>query len=182
MGSASSRGGRRIVSFAHVAALAVAAVACVTDLRESRIPNTLTFGALLLAVIAHSLLPQGEGWKFAALGALAGGAVFFPFFALGGMGAGDVKLMAALGGWLGWQPALLIALYGALAGGVLALALAWAHGYLRTAFSNIWRLLTHWWLIGIQPLPDLTLEHSRGPRLAYAVPIFIGLMVTLWRS
>jgi prepilin peptidase CpaA len=128
------------------------------------------------------LLPQGQGWSFALIGLLAGGAVFFPFFALGGMGAGDVKLMAALGAWLGWQPALFIAMYGAAAGGVLAIVVALASGYLRQAVANIGRLLMHWRVAGIEPLPDLTLEHARGPRLAYAVPIFIGLLVTLWRS
>ena len=48
------------------------------------------------------------------------------------MGAGDVKLMAALGAWLGWQPVIQVALYGAVAGGVLAIVLAMWRGYLRT--------------------------------------------------
>ena len=75
---------------------------------------------------------------------VTGLAVFFPFFALGGMGAGDVKLMAAIGAWLGPGMALMTALYGAVAGGILAIGVALSHGYLRTALSNVWRLLTHW--------------------------------------
>ena len=98
------------------------------------------------------------------------------------MGAGDVKLMAALGAWLGWQPGLSIAMYGAVAGGVLAIVVALATGYLRQAFSNLWRLVMHWRIVGLQPMNDLTLDHTQGPRLAYAVPIFVGLLVTLWRS
>jgi prepilin peptidase CpaA len=159
-----------------------AGVACATDLRDSRIPNALTFGSIALALLVHSLFPQGFGLPHAFIGLLVGGAVFFPFFALGGMGAGDVKLMAALGAWLGWQPVLLIAMYGAAAGGVLAIIVALGTGYLRQAFTNLGRLLMHWRVAGLEPLPDLTLEHARGPRLAYAVPIFIGLLVTLWRS
>ena len=151
-------------------------------MRDSRIPNALTFGSLALALLVHGLLPQGQGLQHAIVGLLVGGAVFFPFFALGGMGAGDVKLMAALGAWLGWQPVLFIAMYGAVAGGVLAIFVALGSGYLRQAFANLGRLLMHWRISGVQPLPDLTLEHARGPRLAYAVPIFIGLLVTLWRS
>src|SRR4029079_5546272 len=92
----------------QLAAFVFAAVACATDLRDSRIPNALTFGSLALALIVHGLLPQGQGWAHALLRLLAGGAVFFPFFALGGMGAGDVKLMGALGAWLRWRPPLLI--------------------------------------------------------------------------
>src|SRR4029450_1958417 len=108
-----------------------AAVACVTDLRDGRIPNALTFGSLALALIVHGLLPQGQGWIHALLGLVAGAAVFFPCFALGGMGAGGVKLSGALGAWLGGQPPLFVALSGAAAGGVLAIVVALASGYLR---------------------------------------------------
>lgn len=165
----------------HAAVLVFAAAACATDLRDGRIPNVLTFGAILVAIIVHGLLPQGQGWAHVGLGTLAGLAVFFPFFALGGMGAGDVKLMAALGAWLGPGTVILVALYGAIAGGVLAIIVALANGYLKQAFSNVWRMLLHWRMVGLKPLPDLTLEGATGPRLAYAVPIFIGLLVTLWR-
>ena len=41
-------------------------------------------------------------------------------------------------------------------------------------------LLMHWRISGIQPLPAVTLEGGRGPRLAYAVPIAIGTVTTLW--
>ena len=102
------------------------AAACVTDLRDGRIPNVLTFGAIAVAFAVHALLPQGSGLAHVGFGFLVGLAVFFPFFALGGMGAGDVKLMAAIGAWLGPTLALLTALYGAVAGGVLALVVALA--------------------------------------------------------
>lgn len=116
----------------------------------------------------------------AGLGWLAGALVFFPLFALGGMGAGDVKLLAALGAWLGPIPVLWIALYSSLAGGVLGLVVAASRGYLRTAFTNIWMLFRYWWVAGVGPAPGLTLDSSSSPRLAYAVPIGIGLGVTLW--
>src|SRR5262245_11865341 len=165
VGSARSSG-RRILTSIQIAAIVFAAVACATDLRDGRIPNALTFGSLVLALIVHGLLPQGQGWAHALLGLLAGGAIFFPFFALGGMGAGDVKLMAALGAWLGWQSALFIAMYGAAAGGVLAIIVALSAGYLRQAISNLWRMLMHWRVAGLEPVPELTLDHARGPRLA----------------
>ena len=166
----------------QIAAIVFAGVACVTDLRDGRIPNALTFSSLAVAFVVHGFLPQGEGFIHAALGLVAGGAIFFPFFALGGMGAGDVKLMAALGAWLGWQPVLFTAMYGAAAGGVLAIIVALSAGYLRQAFTNLWRMIMHWRIAGVEPVPELTLEGGRGPRLAYAIPIFVGLLVTLWRS
>jgi prepilin peptidase CpaA len=170
------------LTLVHAAALVFAGAACVTDLRDGRIPNLLTFGAIGVAFVVHAMLPQGDGLAHVGLGMLAGLAVFFPFFALGGMGAGDVKLMAAIGAWLGPMLAIMTALYGAVAGGVLAVALALSKGYLRTALRNLWKLLMHFRVSGFKPSPELTLEHNQGPRLAYAVPIFIGLLVTLWRS
>jgi prepilin peptidase CpaA len=170
------------VTLIQTAAVVFAGVACVTDLRDGRIPNALTFGAILVAFVVHTILPQGQGLAHVSFGTLVGLAVFFPFFALGGMGAGDVKLMAAIGAWLGPGLALLTALYGAVAGGVLAVVVAFSAGYLKTAFVNLWRMVTYWRINGLSAVPELTLDQNRGPRLAYAVPIFVGLLVTLWRT
>ena len=124
----------------------------------------------------------GTGSRGAVLGLGVGLAVFFPFFALGGLGGGDVKLMAALGTWIGGSLAVWTALYGAVAGGVMAVGVGLAHGYLRQAFSNIGGLLLFWSVQGVRPVPALTLEHGHGPRLPYALPIFIGLVAALWRQ
>ncbi len=167
---------------AELTALLVGAAACVTDLRSARIPNVLTFGAIASAVVYHLVAPQGSGAAFVLAGLAAGLLVFFPFFALGALGAGDVKLMAALGAWLGWQPTVQVALYGAIAGGVLAIVVSMWHGYLRKALRNIGTLFGHWALVGIKPLPELTLDAGRGLRLPYALPIMVGLVVTLWRA
>jgi len=169
------------MTMAEIFALAIAGLACITDLRSARIPNALTFSALALGLLFHVLAPSGSGLLAAFAGLLAGLLVFFPFFALGAMGAGDVKLMAALGVWLGWQPVIQVALYGAVAGGVLAIVLAMWRGYLRTALQNILALFRYWAVVGIKPLPELTLEAGTGLRLPYALPIMVGLVVTLWR-
>ena len=169
------------MTMAETAALIVAGLACLTDLRSARIPNVLTFGAIAVALAFHAAAPGGLGVQAAGLGLLVGLLVFFPFFALGAMGAGDVKLMAALGAWLGWYTAINVALFGAIAGGVFAIVVSLWHGYLGTAMRNLKRLFFHWWLIGVQPVPELTLDQGKGLRLPYALPITAGLMVTLWR-
>lgn len=171
-----------MVLLTEAGALALGAAACVTDLRRARIPNALTFGGIGAGLAFHAIAPEGSGAAAAGLGLLSGMLVFFPFFALGALGAGDVKLMAAVGTWVGWQAALNVALYGALAGGVLAVLVALWHGYLRRALGNVWTLLSYWWLTGIRPLPELTLDSGQGLRLPYAVPIMAGLVVTLWRA
>lgn len=163
-------------------ALVVAAGAAVTDVKAARIPNALTLLGAIAGLVAHGWLPGGGGMLNAIAGAAAGFAVFFPIFALGGLGGGDVKLMAALGAWLGWPAVLMAALYTALAGGVLAVGVAVAHGYLGQALANLRRLARFWLIAGVRPEPSLTLAEGRGPRLPYAVPILFGLVVTIWRQ
>lgn len=105
--------------------------------------------------------------------------MFVPF-ALRGLGGGDVKLVAALGAWLGPMNAVWLALYAGAAGLVMAIVVATYCGYLRTAFANVWFLLQHWTVNGVRPLEDVSLEGSKGPRLAYALPIFAGLVLATW--
>ena len=164
----------------YIAALAVAFIACVTDLRSRRIPNVLTFGAAAAGFAFHAFAPGGDGAVRAVLGWLIGVAVFFVPFALGGLGAGDVKLLGALGAWLGPGGIIWAALYAGAAGGVMAIAVAVASGYGRRALSNLYLLLAHWRVAGVRALPQLTLETSEGPKLAYALPIFAGTVVAIW--
>lgn len=163
----------------HWVAVGVALVACTTDLRSRRIPNALTFPAALLALAYHAT--SGTGSLVSALaGLVVGLLLFLPLYLLRGMGAGDVKLLAALGAWLGAKSIVWVAMYAAIAGGVMAVAVALGSGYLKPMLSNIWLLLTHWRVSGVKPLDSLTLEKSAGPRLAYAIPITTGLAVALW--
>jgi prepilin peptidase CpaA len=75
--------------------------AAVVDVRARRIPNWLT-GALALGGLIQAAAGMGAiGFGQAGMGFLAGFALTFVFFALGGMGAGDVKLFAAIGAWVG---------------------------------------------------------------------------------
>jgi prepilin peptidase CpaA len=96
------------------------------------------------------------------------------------MGAGDVKLLAAVGAWLGPGQVAIVALATSIVGGAIAIIVALAHGYLRKALTNLYLILVHWRVAGVRPLPAVTLDKASGPRLAYAFPIAIGTLVTLW--
>jgi prepilin peptidase CpaA len=168
------------VTDVYLPIIVTASLACLFDVRTRRIPNVLSLGSALAAVMFHAV-----GWGWGGLGAalagwVVGAAMFFPFFALRGMGAGDVKLIAALGAWLGPATGFWLVIYTLIAGGVIAVALTLPTGYLPTAVSNIAGLFRYWSVAGLKPHPELTLASAAGPRLPYAVPILAGVIVTLW--
>jgi prepilin peptidase CpaA len=171
-----------LVDIPVIAILMIAVVAAVTDVRMRRIPNLLTFGS---AAVAFAFAATTAGWNGLALSAagwLIGAALFFPFFAVGGMGAGDVKLLAALGAWLGPADVVWLAIFAAMAGGIAGGLVALRHRYLRQALTNVWLIVTHWRVCGFGAVPGLTLSDDQAPRIAYAIPILIGAMVTVWRG
>lgn len=167
-------------SVVTVVALVIGVIACVTDIRHRRIPNVLTFGAAAAALVFHAVASGFSGLSSAALGWVVGVALFLPFFLLRGMGGGDVKLLAALGAWLGPGDAFYLAIYASIAGGALALIVSLARGYLMTALRNIRDLLTYWSVVGPRPMAALTLDKGNAPRLAFAVPMLVGTVVTVW--
>jgi len=168
------------VSLSSFAAAIVSFVACLTDLKWRRIPNVLTLGGAAAALLVHLVLRGPAGVGSAAAGWAVGLALFLPVFALRGIGGGDVKLLAALGAWLGPMPAVWLAFWSAIAGGVFALIVAGARGYTGQAFTNVWGMLSYWRVMGLQPHPAVTLETTAGPRLPYSLPIAAGLGMTLW--
>ena len=165
---------------AHIVGLIIASLACVTDLRTRRIPNVLTLGAALAGLLYQFASGGLDGLGHAALGWLVGAVIFILPFALRGLGGGDVKLLAALGAWIGPGDVLSVGLYTGIAGGIMAIVVSMRYGYLGTALQNVKLLLIHWRVAGIEAVPAITLEHSTGPKLAYAFPILAGMVATTW--
>jgi prepilin peptidase CpaA len=106
------------------------------DVRTHRIPNLLIFLGWTTG-IGISVLPHGIGWQNAAFGSLTGLAIFLPFYLLRILGAGDVKLLAAVGTFVGFPGILTVALLTGVSGGVLALLIAMRHGQLTLMWQNI---------------------------------------------
>lgn len=170
------------VEASRVLALVVAALACGFDLHSRRIPNLLTFGSALAALLWGATAHGAAGVLTSLGGWLTGCAMLLPFFLLGGMGAGDVKLLAGIAAWLTPGEAMWAGLFTMIAGGAFGIVVALATGYLRRALDNILLLLAHWRISGPRPLSEVTLAEGRGPRLPYAIPIAAGTaVVCLWR-
>lgn len=150
-----------------------------SDFRDRRIPNWLTFSGVLLGLLLNTMTMGASGLGFAILGTVVGLLVFLPIYALGRMGAGDVKLMAMTGAFLGPAGVLWAAAFSAIAGGVIAaLWIVYELG-LRSSF---YRAIATFSMIqvpgsGVLKVPDNSPLKSKMP---YALAIGAGSLVAAW--
>ncbi len=154
--------------------------ASVTDVKSRRVPNLLTGPAFLFGLMLHF---TWGGWKEMLLAAVAGlicGVVFLLFYLAGGMGAGDVKLIAAVGCIAGLPHIASVLVLTALAGGVMALVLAAMRGRLKETLFNVGAIASHHRTSGLTPHPELNVLNSSTLRLPYALAIAAGCTLTLF--
>ncbi|MBA5639936.1 prepilin peptidase [Duganella sp. LX20W] len=160
------------------------------DVRTRRIPNRLVFGGAVAGLAFQTLLPAGAGLfasPFGALGLLnglaglgLGLALLLPLYMLGAMGAGDVKLMAMSGAFLGPHDVLGAALLTLMAGGVLALTVALASGRMGQVLANLRQLLLHALVrAGTGGTARLDAPPAPTGKLAYAIAIAAGTALQL---
>jgi prepilin peptidase CpaA len=147
------------------------------DVKTRRIPNYLTLGTAVAGLafnfMAHGLNGLADGF----LGMLLGFALLILPYLLGGMGAGDVKALAALGAWLGPKFTLFLFCYMGVAGGVIALGyLAW-QGVLWQKTKQGWAFLIN--LVLCQPTgvprPQSPAKLTAG--IPYGIAIAVGMLV-----
>jgi prepilin peptidase CpaA len=123
-------------SFAWWPTLIVLVVATFTDLRSRRIPNWLVLPFLGAGILVSAWLHgwHGVGQSFGGMG--VGLLIYGVFFCMGGMGAGDVKLAAALGAWIGPGQLFIALVTTGLVGGVMVLCWAVFGGFLKDLFNR----------------------------------------------
>jgi prepilin peptidase CpaA len=168
------------------ALVALVAIGAWTDVRSNRVPNVLVLaglaGGLLFSMATEPVVPV-RGLTPSILGALTGFACFLPFYLLRAMGAGDVKLMAAVGSFLDPTGAIGAMLATLLAGGLLAFGLTLYHGVAREVLRNVLRMLQHP-AFGIPVVHDVgagnvTFANRTAVRVPYAVAIAGGTVAFL---
>jgi len=178
-----------------LAALLLAVTAAITDLQRHRIPNWLTYPGIGLGIASRGAVHPDPvflgcyGWKGGLLSGLAGcllaGGIMFVFFMVRAMGAGDVKIMAAIGSFVGPRQAVDILLATAICGGILAIGYALYRRRMISTLKNVGSVLRfHAWA-GVQAHPELNLDNPAALRMPYGLAIALGTLyafaTVLWR-
>ena len=169
---------RSVLLFPLLCALLMAG----SDVKSRRIPNYLTLTTALSGLAFRGACYGISGLIEGFLGLLLGfGLLFLPYY-LKGMGAGDVKALAALGAWLGPKSTFFLFIYMGLAGGILALAFLWWRGLLwqklRQAKVYVVNLILS---RHFEASPQAaSRQSSEDQGIPYGVAIATGMLAVFW--
>ncbi|WP_375739120.1 prepilin peptidase [Pseudomonas boanensis] len=154
--------------------LGLLVIAVVSDLRRHRIPNLLVLTGIVLGLGSqfHSLGLSGV--SIGLLGMLTGFVLFLPLYILGGMAAGDVKLMAMVGSFFLYQDAAWIAFYSLIAGGICGFLIVLFRGQMFQTLGRYGLMLrTRTYLA---PASD----EAAGKPFPYSVAILLGSLTGIF--
>jgi prepilin peptidase CpaA len=146
------------------------------DLLFKKIPNWLTLPAMSGGVLVHSLMKGWEGFLFSIEGLAAGFGLLIVLYALGAMGAGDVKLMAAIGSLVGPKEIFMIFILATAIGGIYALGLLLIKGCLWQTVKRYGKI-TKGFLFTRQIVYIPPPEREKKLKLCYAVAVALGTAV-----
>jgi len=167
-----------------IAVLLGVLIAAATDIWKFKVYNALTVPLLLGGLIYHTATAGWAGLATSTMGFLFGFAVLLIFYAMGGMGAGDVKLMAAIGAWLGMPMTFYVFIASALAGGVYAIALLMLRDGIQDAAIHLHILWLRMTAFSRQLGNDARIESEvkrddrRRRLIPYAAMVAVGVIAT----
>ena len=159
-----------------IGAVLVASAGAVSDSRNARIPNWLTYSGLSAALVLRFAVLGWIGLKSGAIGMLVAGGIFFGLFVMGAMGGGDMKLMAAVGAWVGSERVVTILLGAAFAGGFLALVYIVFGRRGRQTLWNLWELIRFWLASGLRAHPALNVREAGSQRVPFGIAIAMATL------
>ena len=160
--------------------LLILAIATYTDVKAHRISNLLSLGGVITGLVLHGWTLGLDGLLVGLGGALLGFSVLLPLYMLGGMAAGDVKLMAAVGAFLGPQSTLNALAFTLIVGMMMGIGLIILHGELVALCKRYLSTAKYTVLTGqlnyVPPSPGDTATK----RFPYAVAIAIGTFMSIF--
>ena len=157
-------------------------LAVITDLSSRKIPNSLVLFGLIVSLLLQCFVAQGAGGLNWLAGVAVAFACFIPLYLLRGMAAGDVKLMMAVGGFLGYPLIITAVAYSYLAGGAMAICYILIKGRFRQLTQNLYSLVIDQFIkttSGVDVYDGQVIKQSVG-QLPFALAIAIGTFVTLF--
>jgi prepilin peptidase CpaA len=145
-----------------------ALTAGITDLRYRKIPNWLTYPAIPVAILLHWIIAGGHAALLSLGGAAVGLGVLLPFVLLGGLGAGDWKLVGALGAFFEPRRLVPVLILTVMINGIMALALVlWKKQVGRTA-RNMCRITGSLFKFRA-PGAELTIDNSEAEKIPFGI-------------
>lgn len=154
----------------------VVLVAAIYDIRYRRIPNWLTLSSLLIGFGLNWFLFEMSGLRMAAFGLGLAFLIYFPLYLLRGMGAGDVKLMGAIGSIVGPANWFGIFVLSSILGGLIAVVLVVFKGRLRKTFANVGFMLKEMLSLRAPYMKkeELDVKNPRAATLPHGLVIALG--------
>jgi prepilin peptidase CpaA len=166
------------LSYINIFLLSVLITAVIYDLRFQKIPNWLTFSTFILALAYHTISYGIFGLIFSVEGCIIGILLLIVPYLMGGMGAGDAKLMGAVGALLGPKGIVIAFILTAVVGGFYAVAVLAYNGNLKaTCRRYLFSIKAFIMTRKIICMPPS--EQERNPRLKYGVAIALGTMLSV---
>ena len=169
--------------------ISVGLVAATVDVWTFKVHNVITLPLLLMGLAYHALTDGFPGIGFSLAGAALGFAALILFYAVGGIGAGDVKLMTGIGAWLGVTMTWHVMLVAGLSTGLYALVLVLCGGGVRNILTNLSILIYRVRAMAIQFSGDERVEalvkqpDRRRQRLVpFAAMVAIGIVGVIIRK
>jgi prepilin peptidase CpaA len=167
-------------SIAWWPSVVVLTVATITDLRSRRIPNWLVLPFLVAGIVVSGVTHGWHGIGQSLMGLALGGLIFGLLYWMGGMGMGDVKLLAAVGAWIGPGQLIIALVLTGIVGGVMAVFWAIAGGFVGELLNDTGELLFSIGKRGLRPHPELVLNNPLTRKMPYAPAIAIGTLVSFF--
>jgi prepilin peptidase CpaA len=168
--------------FIWILTLALTILAALLDWRSRRIPNWLTVPGLLSGVVVHALIAGWHGALFALEGASLALILLLPLVALRALGAGDWKLMGAVGAFVGPVMFLFVLMGSILASGLMAIVQVYRTGRVMETLKNMVTLVRGFFTFGLKKNPQISLDNPRLLKLPFGVAVAAATLVCFYAA